>query len=105
MRKRLVRRAFTQKMAQRLPTISIFPTHHQQVLPHSSVKILEHRAIVSFISLRGLLVIPRGRLLALDLIPPVRLNPVCVSDSLALVMSLQTAHVSRSVFPQREDKL
>src|SRR6185369_14208258 len=105
MRKRFVRRALFQKATQRLPAIASFPTHNQQILINPSSKILEHRAIVVFISTRRIVVIPLRRLLTVDLIPPMRLHPVFVPDSLALVMPLQTAHVSLRVFPQRENEL
>ena len=104
MRKGFVRRTLIEKTTQRVPAITIFPTHYQQILSHSSSKILKHRAIVILISLRRLLVIPFGGLHAVDLIPPVRLYPLFTYDSLTLVMSLQTPYISRSIFPQRENK-
>src|SRR5215212_3674065 len=104
MRERLVRRALIEKATQLVPAIPVFPTHHQQILVDSSGEILEHRSIVVFITLGRLVVVPLSRCHAMDLIPPVRFYEVFVSDSLALVMPLQTFYVSGGVFPQGENK-
>src|SRR3569832_1661 len=104
MRERLSGRALVEKATQLFPTVAILPTHHEQIPINSSTKIFEHCSIVVLISPRRIVIVPLSRLHAMNLIPPVWLYPVRLSDSLALVMALQTSDVSRCIFPQRKNE-
>jgi len=51
MRKRLNGSSLIEELAQSIPAVSLFPTDHEQIFVDSSLKIVEHCAIVMFISL------------------------------------------------------
>src|SRR5689334_7055893 len=104
MGKRFVWRCFVQESTQLGPTISVLPTNHQQVFVNSIAKVLEDFAVVSFVSLRRLLVIPGSRILAMDHIPVIWFYVTLIAYSLPVVMSFQTGNVRFSIFPARQNE-
>jgi len=87
MRKRLVRKWLVEKLAQLCTPVSLFPTNHQKIFVNSFTEIREHVAVVSFVSLGRLVVVPPRRFDSKNLVPPVRLYKIFPSDPLTLVMA------------------
>src|SRR6185369_17233751 len=104
MRERFVRRCFVQKSAQLCPAITVLPTNHQQVFVDSIAEVLEHFTVVSFVSLRGFLVVPGGGIMAMDHVPVIRFHITLVAYSLPVVMSFQTRNVRLGIFPERQNE-
>src|SRR6185436_12569048 len=82
----------------------MFPTNYKQILVDSIVKILQYSAIVAFVSLCRLFVIPVSGLNTKNLVPMSWFDKAFLANSLPLMVSLQTCNVGRGIFSESQNK-